>query len=76
MNIERVWMFLTGGVFLLGILLTALGHINVVPPFNELGRWVLVAGLFLGFLPLLAGIGWILWEKISHRRNRTSEHVT
>ena len=61
MMLEKTWLLATGGVLLIGMALMALGQ-------RETGTWLLVAGIALGFLPLLLGLGWLLWEKLSRRK--------
>jgi hypothetical protein len=64
---EKIWLSVTGLVLLLGMLLTLLSHIGGDTRLRDAGSWVLVAGIFLGFVPILIVIGWLLWEKIFRR---------
>lgn len=74
MNPEKIWLSVTGLVLLLGLLLTLLSHIGADTRLGDAGRWVLAAGIFLGFAPIVVVIGWLLWEKVL-RRNKARAAV-
>jgi uncharacterized membrane protein len=68
MKPEKIWLCATGFVLLLGMLLTLLGHVTADARLSDAGLWVLASGIFLGFVPILIGIGWLVWEKVFRRK--------